>query len=723
MVNVLILAGAAPPRPAVLLEALEEFRERGAIVHLGCYFPLNRLPALDGLAEAYALPTSAPRGGLRRPVLRAEPTRRMWLNVRSDPWLRRRAQEADILVALDWQAVYLVWRLAQRHPEPDAVYGLAPSLTAVEKRLGDSRPVSAPTRGRTVSPLGLLVADARRNTQDLARTVVEGATGRKVMRVRAARQVWTAALGMPGIPDSPRARLAQRVQESMKKAGHGASAAGVATAATRHLQNPGVRAKLLTPLVDAELAAGRRPEHLETVVAGELATADALYRAKDLTNAIAATGRVLDRIFNRALHIDTLSSPIAEDPAGYLGPYHNSAVGRALAAPRGRSGTAGPPPTDRPLRLLVATGLNDHFVDPIRRHYETVPEVEVRRLDLTEEPLRTFLTNARARLVADGLAGGSRYTAQANEIFGPHLAWADTILVDWCAAPAAMLTLADPGNTRVIVRLHRFEAFSVWPHLIDFSRVDDLVFVSEHMRELTMAAVPRLSGPDAPRTHVLANAMSLRNYVAPKDAGARFTVGVLGIGAVAKDPRWAIEVLRLLRAHDPRYRLLLIGSDIKPEVSPAARRYREAYERDLVELESTGAVRRLGQTRDVAGALTQVGVILSSSVSEGAPYAVVEGTASAAVPVVRNWPFYSGGRHGADTLYPADWVVDTPEQAAARILAVTETERIWQDAGREAAAYVFAHWDWSVVQRDFDRLLLGGPSGARPAAAPRWGGQ
>jgi hypothetical protein len=108
----------------------------------------------------------------------------------------------------------------------------------------------------------------------------------------------------------------------------------------------------------------------------------------------------------------------------------------------------------------------------------------------------------------------------------------------------------------------------------------------------------------------------------------------------------------------------------------------------------------------VPRALTDVGVILSTSVREGSHCGLMEGAASGAVPVVRDWPFFAGRPNGARTLYPADWVVANPEEAAERVLALTATEDGWRAAGRDAQQYALATWDWSVVQHHFDDLLL-----------------
>ena len=124
------------------------------------------------------------------------------------------------------------------------------------------------------------------------------------------------------------------------------------------------------------------------------------------------------------------------------------------------------------------------------------------------------------------------------------------MFLDWCVAPAVMLTTIDPGDTRIVVRLHSYEAFTRWPHLVDFSRVDDLIYVADHVQDLTTALVPQLRGPEAPRTHMIDNAMDLSAFNRAKPADARFNLGLIGVSQVAKDPLWAIDVLERVRKRD-----------------------------------------------------------------------------------------------------------------------------------------------------------------------------
>ncbi|MER5882258.1 hypothetical protein ABT160_00345 [Streptomyces sp. NPDC001941] len=512
----------------------------------------------------------------------------------------------------------------------------------------------------------------------------------------------------PEIPDERLANVARWAISRMSRSEHALVAERVVGYAGHRVQDARLRADLLTDAAEARLAKGYVPRHLLKAYAAELECADAAHDAGSRKAAASYLAKALLLAFHRVPHVDGLTSPLAERPRRFTAPLRESTAAKALRKARGRKGPAAEPPADRPLRLLVAHHGNDNFLKPLLSRYADHPEVELRVLDTAADPVLAPLTKGMGRMIQRALGGQPEYGKEAEAALRPHLDWADTVFIDWCAAAAAFFTLVDPRDTRVVVRLHSYEAFSYWPHLVDFSRVDDLVFVSEHLRDLCVAAVPRLKEPRAPRMHVIDNAVALQPFVRPKTPDARFTLGLVGVSQVAKDPQWALEVLKVLRQKDKRFRLHLIGTPLSPDGGPAAARYHRAYGRELRRLERAGAVRQVGQTPDVAGALSEVGVVLSSSVRESWHLGLVEGAAAGAVPVVRDWPFFADKPHGARALFPEAWVVTTPEEAAERILAATATEDGWLKAGHEASEHALVTWDWETVKGHFDRLLLGG---------------
>jgi glycosyltransferase involved in cell wall biosynthesis len=547
---------------------------------------------------------------------------------------------------------------------------------------------------------------------------MRAASSPRVMRGRVGASLWRRALGAPGLPDPVRIRLAARVYESMIRAGRIEDALATSAAVAQRVHRPGKQAELRTRLVRAELATGREPKQLAAAWTAELARADAFYAAGDARAAAAALAAAMPLGFHRVLHFDRVTSPLAENPHAFLAPLRGSTAVQALAAPA-RATPAAVPPPDRPLRLLLATRTNANFLTEIHQRYEADPGVELRCLDLAADGLREPLTRRTGAMIEQLLTGDTPYGAAVQRWLRPHLDWADTVFIDWCVATAVLFTMLDPGQARIVVRLHSFELFSLWPHLVSFGRVDDLVVVSPHMRDAAQAVLPQLGRDGGPRLHVITNAVDLHRFARPKPEEARFTLALVGVGSVAKDPRWAVEVLRRVREHDPRYRLLLVGDELDPTASTAVRDYRDQLEHDLADLEAAGALQRLGRVHDVPAALCAVGVILSSSVRESFHCALVEGAASGAVPVVRDWPFFAGTTCGARALFPLGWMVQTPEQAAQRVLQTTATPQVWREAGAAASAHALSTWDWQVTRHHFDELLLDSARRERGGGGPR----
>jgi glycosyltransferase involved in cell wall biosynthesis len=300
--------------------------------------------------------------------------------------------------------------------------------------------------------------------------------------------------------------------------------------------------------------------------------------------------------------------------------------------------------------------------------------------------------------------GKSIYANRVESLIRPHLEWADTVLVEGARAGAALVSLVDPGSTRVVVRMHYADLLNYWPQLIDFTRVGDVIFDAPHVRDFAVRVVPRLAGAQHPPLHVIAGAISAGMPALPKPDDARFTLAVIGVGAMATDPRWSVAVLRHLHERDQRYRLLLVGDGLN--TGPAKiNAYEDLLSRDIAEL--NGAVHRRSQHSDLSRLIAEVGVILNGSVRDGFPYAVIDGAASGAIPVVRDWPFGSAQDNGARTLLPADWVVDSAEQAAERILKLTSSNDVWREAGEITSRQVRDLWDRTAELEAFDAVLLG----------------
>lgn len=693
MIDVLLLDGTTRT-PAFVADVIQRLQRPGVRVHLASLSPVSGGAdvALDGLRHLRAEEDGFEPEFWRR-ADEGTSGEQMWRFASRDAWTVERAAQASVLVALDARSVYSVWMFAQSNPEAAARFGLHPAIKAVDALLerGEGSP-AAPARPATPRrPV------SRVWMQDRLAGWVES---RPLAGPRRAHLLGSR------LDDDRRVELAVPQIAALNRAGRLDEGSVLADAVGGKLATARARADLLGRVVAVDLGEGRTPAQLKGAYAAELTYSNRLLARGRTDRAIASFLQATRLAFHRAAHFNSTDSPLASDPSGFTRPLRRSQVLKAVTVPHGRERESVSPPTDRPVRILIMTDGNTNFVGDLHRHLETETGSDVRFVDPED------LAEGRGRfgrlrnMLASEVTGDGEARRVAERVLRPHLDWADVVFVDWVTRAAHFVSLVDPGTTRTILRLHSYEAWTLWPHLVDYSRIDRMIFVSEHLRELTMAAVPALSGEQAPEIHVVPNAMDLRRFALPKAEDARFTVAVLGFHVVAKDPRWAVEVIRKLRAEDERYRLLLIGADLPSEGTPALRQYAAALANDLAELEPLGAVVRVGRTEDVPAALVEAGVILSSSVREGSPLAVLEGAASGAVPVVRNWPFFARSEHGPRTLYPADWVVETVDEAVARILRSTRDAATWERLSREASAEAVRSWDLTSTDEHYRELFL-----------------
>jgi hypothetical protein len=504
-------------------------------------------------------------------------------------------------------------------------------------------------------------------------------------------------------PDGSAAARARWTGHLLSGRGRPREAAAVLAAAERAERVPATRAELAAARALAELAAGHEPADLDDCIAGALALADDALAGPgqgdgaDLDRAALRLFEALSLAFHPSRHFGARRSPLLAAPDEFMAPFRASpAFARLGASPAPRPRR----PRARAERLLVVAAGNFTFVRDIVADYRRTDGLEVRTLDLDE--VRGLgnqldvkqLTRARLR------RGTTGERLPVPDSVAETLAWADTVLVEWGHRALAWVSLLEGLDVRIVARVHRYEALTPLPILTDWSAVDDAVFISPAFRDVVRRTAPAVEGT---RLTVVPNRADLAACRREKTPDAARTCALVGWDRMVKDPAWALDVLDRLRAQDETWRLLLIGSDTPSEPWPEAVEY---FARVRERIDAAGeAVEVRGHTDDVPGVLREVGVILSTSLQESAHVSLLQGVASGALPVIRDWPDLAGWGGPAE-LYPQDWVVATPAEAAARV-AAAGAEPHAGDAARTAQAWVLENRDWAVVRARFDAVVLG----------------
>lgn len=547
-----------------------------------------------------------------------------------------------------------------------------------------------------------------------ARARVNRLVDRKVFRrgpvVERVTRTWArvgpAAASLPGA-GLGYARVTERLADRLVRTKQPERAHEVLRAAAGLDLDDGARALLAARVLAMDMDRGIEPESIRGPLELALSQADAAWARGDIPRTADLLQGAFDLAFHRVRHFEGSGSPLAADPDAFLAPFRASTAWAALTSTGVRHDRP-PVPCDRPRRVLFVTASGFHFAAPVIAEYETRPDVEVRSMNLLHQPggpqrmSHARVVESRLRQV---VGRPEPLDAQVREPFE----WADVIVVEWSNRALAWVSTLPDLSARIVGRLHSYEAFTQFPAMTNWANVDDQIFVSEHIRQLVLRTVPALTGADAPRTHVIPNLTHLARYQRPKVEGAERVLGLVGWGQVVKDPMWALDVLERLREMDPAWRIRLVGHGFAaPEqLSAAALSYRDETLERISRLGD--AVTATGFTDDVPAALRRVGVILSTSLREGTHEALLQGAASGAVPVVRDWPLlaaYGGPR----TMVPDAWVVQTPEAAAERIAELAADPVAWAEAEEEARTWVRDHFDWAATKPAWDAVVLGASS-------------
>jgi len=410
-------------------------------------------------------------------------------------------------------------------------------------------------------------------------------------------------------------------------------------------------------------------------------------------------------LYHRELHTDVGSSPLVDAPGDWLAPLLTGPVPEALVRhrPEGPRNT-GPRTARQPPSVVVATGLSGNFHEEVAEALSSVADVRtldvVRTFPRLRRHGRPSVTALRELAATRGLLEDPRQAARVERL-RRAVTRRDVVFSDWADASTVWLSYVCPAGVRLVVRVHSVDALDAWFPLVDWVNVDEVV-VSPALHSLVVELLEACGITSLPVT-VLPPLVGVRELGPEKDDGARCTLGMVGWARRVKDVAWALDLLD----QDPRWRLVLIGHQLtEPRGSARSRRYHSQVLERLRRPDVASRVEVAGWSDDVAVPLRRVGVILSTSRRESLHHGLVEGVASGAVPVVRNWPIYAA-RGGARTVYPDDWVVETVQEAATRIHATTADDATWERARLEARQQALSLFDPDRAAELYRTTVLG----------------
>ena len=309
------------------------------------------------------------------------------------------------------------------------------------------------------------------------------------------------------------------------------------------------------------------------------------------------------------------------------------------------------------------------FMGEMIKGFEEVEGLSIRTFDFSIAQNAYGLLPKDAALPApDGTTAPMACSKQFQD--GPFKAlldWADVVFVEWCDWSAVWMSNYIPEGKRLVVRLHSYEAFSTLPFFMNWSRVDGMVFVANHIRKFF-----NIQHGDRCATEqvVIDNIRDFSSFVSTGPQSRNCVLAMVGYNNANKNPSLALEILRALRNENPAWRLKLIGQPWGDDdkLSELEADYKKAFFEKISAWglgEAIEFVDYVDQQR-LNDCLREVGVIVSCSNREGTHEAIVEGIASGCVPLIRNWPT-SARYNGAHSHFApfSSFVFNTLDEAVA----------------------------------------------------------
>ncbi|MGB3762006.1 MAG: hypothetical protein WA966_02210 [Ornithinimicrobium sp.] len=428
----------------------------------------------------------------------------------------------------------------------------------------------------------------------------------------------------------------------------------------------------------------------------------------------------LSLVTHRARHPQRMSSTLVTHTADLVGPLHRDPTLRGLtdaSTPRvGEKFVARGGGAMRPSVVILPGPFGEFHLDmvaalsaetsvTVSELRQSWPELRRRRPVPQDLSLLAALREGRVDLEEGTLDGQPidrpplRRAVRCLRRLKIELSHHDVAISDWGDVATMWASHVCPRGTRLVTRWHSLDLFDPWLHLVDWRGVDEVLISNPALGSLFSDLTSDSAAPAPVVIHPYLPDLS--SFEGAKADEARFTIAMVGWGRMVKDPAFALDLLD----RDPRRRLILIGPPFSPTASSFAQEYADGVSRRLEDEGLRSRVDIVGPTDDVARHLRGAGIILSSSFREGWHLGLIEGIASGAVPVVRDWPMLAG-RGGAASLYPHEWVVADLDEADRRIAALAD-RATWGEAAELARTRLMRLMDPTESRNAYQRHVLG----------------
>lgn len=273
----------------------------------------------------------------------------------------------------------------------------------------------------------------------------------------------------------------------------------------------------------------------------------------------------------------------------------------------------------------------------------------------------------------------------------------DIIWCEWLLLNAQWYSANIYSFQRLFIRAHKFEISKNYGYNVNWEKVSKLITVSYYWQEQFMSkfCIPR------EKITVINNFIDVKSYPNEKQDGYKYNIGMIGILPKLKGFDRAVDILKILKEKDSRYKLYIAGK--RPEEFantwnvPEQKKYYLDTFKKIEDLGLKDSVIYCGWIK-TDEFLKNIGYTLSLSdrtFPESFHVAPFEGMASGGVGLAIYW-------EGIEYVYPENVIEENPQAVAQRILALNEDSAAYDELSHQGKKFVEDNYDLPII---FDRII------------------
>lgn len=276
-------------------------------------------------------------------------------------------------------------------------------------------------------------------------------------------------------------------------------------------------------------------------------------------------------------------------------------------------------------------------------------------------------------------------TQEELKLIDQWMEWADICWFEWCDGLIAYGSkLAIAKERKIICRLHSYEAFTGYPSQVNWSCVDQLIFIAEHIQRYVTEAYK----VQKEKTIVIPNGVDMAKWTY-KERNPGFRVAYVGYINYKKGPMLLLQTFKAIYDADNRYQFHVAGRF-------QDRRDSLYFQQMVEEFGLRNNYFFEGWQEDLDQWLDDKDYILCSSVLESQNMSVMQAMAKGVKPVIHNFV-------GAKGIYKQDYLWNTIGEAVGMITDKNYDSREYKEYIEEK--YSLARQS-EAVSKMMDELVL-----------------